>query len=132
MNISPPPATNVLGEPLIPCSFDPVTGFFRDGCCRTTIDDAGTHVVCVIVTEAFLEFSASRGNDLSTSIPEYAFPGLQPGDQWCLCALRWKEAYLAGMAPRVILESTDHHALDIIPLEILQRFSHVTPDAGLQ
>src|SRR3954471_19368747 len=102
---STPPATNVLGEPLVPCSFDPLTGFFRDGCCKTGVDDVGTHVVCAVMTTDFLAFSASRGNDLSTAIPEYGFPGLQDGDQWCLCALRWKEAYLAGAAPKVVLES---------------------------
>jgi uncharacterized protein (DUF2237 family) len=128
MNIPTPPATNVLGEPLVPCSFDPLTGFFRDGCCKTGVDDLGTHVICAVMTEEFLAFSASRGNDLSTAIPEYGFPGLQHGDQWCLCALRWKEAYLAGAAPKVVLESTDHHALDIIPLEILQRFACTRSD----
>ena len=128
MNIPMPPATNVLGEPLVPCSFDPLTGFFRDGCCKTGVDDVGTHVICAVMTEEFLAFSASRGNDLSTAIPEYGFPGLQEGDQWCLCALRWKEAYLAGAAPMVVLESTDHHALDIIPLEVLRLFAHTKSD----
>ena len=128
MNIPTPPATNIVGEPLVPCSFDPLTGFFRDGCCKTGVDDVGTHVICAIMTTDFLAFSASHGNDLSTAIPEYGFPGLQDGDQWCLCALRWKEAYLAGVAPRVVLESTDHHALDIIPLEILQRFAYTKSD----
>ena len=128
MNIPTPPATNIVGEPLVPCSFDPLTGFFRDGCCKTGVDDVGTHVICAIMTTDFLAFSASHGNDLSTAIPEYGFPGLQDGDQWCLCALRWKEAYLAGVAPRVVLESTGHHALDIIPLEILQRFAYTKSD----
>ena len=128
MNMPTPPATNIVGEPLVPCSFDPLTGFFRDGCCKTGVDDVGTHVICAIMTTDFLAFSASHGNDLSTAIPEYGFPGLQDGDQWCLCALRWKEAYLAGVAPRVVLESTDHHALDIIPLEILQRFAYTKSD----
>lgn len=124
MNTPAPPATNVFGQPLTPCSFDPLTGFFRDGCCKTAVDDVGTHVVCAVMTDDFLEFSASRGNDLATPVPEWNFPGLKAGDQWCLCALRWKEAYLAGAAPRVVLESTDHHALDIIPLEILQQYDH--------
>lgn len=128
MNIPKPPATNVFGEPLSPCSFKPLTGFFRDGCCRTNLDDEGTHVVCVVMTEEFLEFSASRGNDLSTPIPEYGFPGLRPGDQWCLCALRWQEAYLAGKAPKVVLESTDHHALDLIPLDVLRRYACAHPE----
>src|ERR1700694_5433721 len=94
-----PPARNVFGEPLVPCSLNPLTGFFRDGCCKTTMDDVGTHVVCAIMTADFLEFSLIRGNDLSTPMPEWGFPGLKAGDQWCLCALRWKEAFLGGMAP---------------------------------
>jgi uncharacterized protein (DUF2237 family) len=128
MKSDTPPARNVLGEPLVPCSFNPLTGFFRDGCCKTTVDDVGTHVVCAIMTEDFLEFSLSRGNDLSTAMPEWGFPGLKPGDQWCLCAIRWKEAFLAGMAPLVVLESTNYNALDMIPLEVLQRFDHGKQD----
>lgn len=119
-----PPAINVFGEPLVPCSFDPVTGFFRDGCCKTNNEDVGTHVVCAVMTEEFLEFSASQGNDLSTPAPQWGFPGLKAGDQWCLCAVRWNEAYLAGVAPPVVLESTNFSALDHIPIEALQRFSH--------
>src|SRR4051794_32389866 len=94
--INLPPARNVFNEPLVPCSFNPVTGFFRDGCCKTNQEDIGTHVVCVVMTEDFLEFSSSQGNDLSTPIPEWGFPGLKPGDQWCLCALRWVEAFQAN------------------------------------
>jgi uncharacterized protein (DUF2237 family) len=122
--INLPPARNVFNEPLVPCSFNPVTGFFRDGCCKTNQEDIGTHVVCVVMTEDFLEFSSSRGNDLSTPIPEWGFPGLKPGDQWCLCALRWVEAFQANAAPSVVLESTNYHALDLIDIEILQQFDH--------
>jgi uncharacterized protein (DUF2237 family) len=122
MNIDSPPARNVFSEPLVPCSFSPLTGFFRDGCCKTNAEDAGTHVVCAVMSNDFLEFSRSRGNDLGTPMPQWGFPGLKAGDQWCLCALRWKEAYLAGFAPLVVLESTNYSALDIIPLEILRRF----------
>ena len=119
-----PPPKNVFNEPLVPCSFDPLTGFFRDGCCRTTEDDVGTHVVCAVMTEEFLKFSANRGNDLSTPIPEYGFPGLKPGDHWCLCVQRWVEAFTAGMAPLVVLESTSYHALDTVALEVLQLYDH--------
>lgn len=111
---------NVLGTELVPCSYDPLTGFFRDGCCRTDEQDVGTHVVCARVTEDFLSFSLSRGNDLSTPRPEYRFHGLKPGDRWCLCVMRWKEALLAGVAPPVILESTDAKALKFVTLVELQ------------
>src|SRR6478609_667538 len=115
MASSPPlPARNLFGEPLVPCSFDPLTGFFRDGCCKTNSDDFGTHVICAVMTEEFLDFSKAQGNDLSTPAPEWGFPGLKPGDQWCLCAVRWSEAYLAGAAPYVVLESTNFSALDNI------------------
>src|SRR5512146_647516 len=114
------PGQNVLGEPLLPCSDDPLTGFYRDGCCNTGSEDAGSHTVCARMTAAFLEFSKRRGNDLSTPRPEYRFPGLQPGDRWCLCAARWLEAYAAGMAPPVILASTHERALEIVPLEALR------------
>jgi uncharacterized protein (DUF2237 family) len=97
-----------------------MTGFFRDGCCRTREDDTGSHVVCARVTQAFLAFTRARGNDLSTPRPEWDFPGLQPGDRWCLCALRWKEAFEAGVAPPVLLESTHIRALDVLSLEQLQ------------
>jgi uncharacterized protein (DUF2237 family) len=112
--------TNVLGTTLEPCSKNPMTGFFRDGCCRTGPDDEGSHTVCVRLTEEFLVFSKSRGNDLMTPIPEYGFPGLKPGNQWCLCAPRWQEALLAGCAPRVVLESTHARALDYCKLEDLK------------
>lgn len=113
-------ALNVLGQALAPCSHDPMTGFFRDGCCRTREDDTGSHVVCARMTRAFLAFTRARGNDLSTPRPEWDFPGLQPGDRWCLCALRWKEAFEAGVAPPVLLESTHIRALDVLSLEQLQ------------
>ena len=113
-------AFNVLGTALVPCSYDPLTGFYRDGCCNTAEDDTGSHVVCVKVTSEFLAYSASRGNDLSTPRPEYRFRGLKPGDRWCLCALRWREALVAGMAPPVVLESTHERALDFVSLQALQ------------
>ncbi len=113
-------AFNVLGTTLVPCSYDPLTGFYRDGCCNTADDDTGSHVVCVKVTAEFLAYSASRGNDLSTPRPEYRFRGLKPGDRWCLCALRWREALVAGMAPLVVLEGTHERALDFVSLQALQ------------
>ena len=111
---------NVLGGPLEPCSFDPTTGFFRDGHCHTCAEDHGSHTVCAVMTAEFLAFSQSRGNDLTTPMPQYEFPGLKPGDQWCLCAGRWLEAYEAGKAPKVNLEATNEAALAIVPLEALQ------------
>ena len=113
-------AKNVLGTELVPCSLDPLTGFFRDGCCRTRDDDEGLHVIFARVTEEFLEYSLVRGNDLISPRPEFDFPGLMPGDKWCLCAQRWKEAFLAGCPPRVVLESTHEKALEIVSLENLQ------------
>ncbi|MDQ9170371.1 DUF2237 domain-containing protein [Oxalobacteraceae bacterium R-40] len=121
---TPPPARNVFNEPLVPCSFQPLTGYFRDGCCRTTNEDSGTHVICAVMTDDFLRFSASKGNDLSTPIPEFGFPGLKPGDQWCLCVMRWVEALSEGMAPLVVLESTSYHALDTVALEVLQLYDY--------
>ena len=112
---------NVLGTALAPCSFDPLTGFFRDGCCNTDDHDLGTHVICARVTDEFLQFSLTRGNDLVSPRPEYDFPGLKPGDRWCLCALRWKEAYDANVAPHVVLESTHAKSLEIVTLEQLKR-----------
>jgi uncharacterized protein (DUF2237 family) len=112
---------NVFGEPLLPCSLDPVTGFYRDGCCNTGYDDTGIHTVCVRVTTEFLAFSKSRGNDLSTPAPQFGFAGLKPGDQWCLCAGRWKEAHDAGAAPSVVLRATHEETLAIVPLADLKR-----------
>jgi uncharacterized protein len=110
---------NVLGQALADCSHDPITGYFRDGCCRTDERDQGSHTVCTKVTARFLEFSYVRGNDLMTPRPEFAFPGLKPGDQWCVCAARWLEAYEANAAPDVVLAATHERALDIVPLEAL-------------
>jgi len=114
-------ARNVFGEPLADCSHDPLTGFFRDGCCNTGAADAGVHTVCVRVTDAFLEFSRSRGNDLSTPVPEFGFPGLDDGDQWCLCAARWQEALEAGCAPPVRLMATHERTLEIVDFAALKR-----------
>jgi uncharacterized protein (DUF2237 family) len=120
-----PSARNVLGGELIPCSLDPVTGFFRNGCCETGPQDLGLHTVCAVMTEEFLRYSASRGNDLSTPRPEYAFAGLKPGDRWCLCAPRWKEALDDGCAPQLVLESTHEETLAIVPLGVLK--DHAVP-----
>jgi uncharacterized protein (DUF2237 family) len=114
---------NVLGEPLEDCSLKPMTGFFRDGCCNTSAEDVGSHTVCAVMTAAFLEFSKSRGNDLSTPIPQFGFPGLKPGERWCLCAPRWQEAFAAGQAPRVVLRATHEGALDHCSLADLKRFA---------
>jgi hypothetical protein len=112
-------ATNVLGGPLAECGTDPVTGFYRDGCCHTGPDDIGVHTVCAVITEPFLEFTASRGNDLATPRPEFGFAGLKPGDCWCLCAARWLEAFEAGCAPKVRLRATHARTLDIVGLDAL-------------
>lgn len=106
-----PTSKNVLGQTLKPCCTNPMTGFYRNGICETGPDDYGTHVVCAVMTQSFLNYTKSKGNDLCTPLPAYRFPGLKPGDKWCLCALRWKEAFEAGMAPPVILESTHQKAL---------------------
>lgn len=115
-----PQARNVLGGALVPCSMDPLTGWYRDGCCRTDEHDHGSHTVCAVMTAEFLEFSRGVGNDLSTPRPEYRFPGLKPGDQWCLCAMRWEQARQAGVAPRVVLAATNIAALRYCALEDLQ------------
>ena len=112
-------ARNVFGTELKSCNNDPVTGFFRDGSCNTDETDFGSHTVCAVMTEDFLTFSLDQGNDLITPRPEYRFPGLGPGDKWCLCALRWKEAFIAGKAPLVDLEATHERALEVIDLEDL-------------
>ncbi|MEO1274117.1 MAG: DUF2237 domain-containing protein [Pseudomonadota bacterium] len=114
------PSLNVLGDTLADCSHAPKTGFFRNGCCDTGPLDRGSHTVCAVMTEAFLTFSKARGNDLSTPRPELGFPGLKDGDQWCLCAARFLEAYEAGVAPRVSLRATHRRALDIVPMEALR------------
>ena len=115
-------ARNVLGEPLSPCSFEPLTGFYRDGCCKTGPDDVGSHLVCAIMSDEFLQFSYERGNDLITPRPEWRFAGLQAGDQWCLCLSRWLEALEAGCAPKIKLESTHIKALERVDLETLKRY----------
>jgi len=114
-------AKNVFGEPLAPCCLDPMTGFYRTGHCVTGQEDHGTHVVCARVTREFLDHSLARGNDLVTPMPEYGFPGLKPGDQWCLCAVRWREALDAGVAPPVLLAATHEKALELVPFEALKR-----------
>ena len=115
------PSRNVLGEPLESCSVKPVTGFFRNGCCDTSREDLGSHTVCAVMTAAFLAFSKASGNDLSTPVPEFGFPGLKPDDRWCLCAPRWQEAFEAGQAPRVALRATHEGALDHCSLADLKR-----------
>jgi len=112
---------NVLGGPLLTCSDSPVTGFFRDGCCNTSEDDFGSHTVCVVLTEEFLAYSKAAGNDLSTPRPEFDFPGLKAGQRWCLCAARWVEAWRAGKAPKVSLNSTNQAALEIVQLDLLKQ-----------
>lgn len=117
---------NVFGEKLKTCSDNPLTGYFRDGCCNTDDSDAGIHTVCAIMTAEFLEFSKAAGNDLSTPRPEYRFQGLKPGDSWCLCAPRWMDAFQAGKAPLIDLEATNEKTLDIIPMDLLLKFARRT------
>jgi len=118
---------NVVGGQLLPCSTSPLTGFYRNGCCSTGPEDLGSHTVCVVLTREFLEFSKSAGNDLSTPRPEWGFPGLVPGDRWCLCASRWLEAHEAGYAPDVVLGATHARALEVVPIELLTSRA-VAPD----
>jgi uncharacterized protein len=118
-----PDALNVLGGELVPCSLAPRTGFYRNGCCETGPEDVGLHTVCAVMTAEFLAFSKAAGNDLSTPMPEYGFPGLKPGDRWCLCAPRWKQALDAGMAPQVVLEATHEETLAIMPLGVLKDYA---------
>ena len=115
----PEPDVNVVGGKLLACSVEPLTGFYRNGCCSTGPEDLGSHTVCVVLTEEFLEFSKAVGNDLSTPRPEWGFAGLAPGDRWCLCASRWLEAHEAGKAPEVVLGATHARALDVVPIELL-------------
>lgn len=119
-------SNNVLGEPLVPCGYDPKTGFYRTGTCETGPQDVGAHVVCAQVTEAFLRFSKAKGNDLTTPMPQFGFPGLKPGDRWCLCALRWKEAFDADVAPPVILAATHESALRYVDISDLKEHALVT------
>jgi len=116
---------NVFGEKLEVCSNNPVTGFYRSGCCETGRQDSGRHLVCAVMTDEFLEFSRLQGNNLITPVPQYNFPGLKAGDRWCLCALRWKEALDAGMAPKVVLEATNEKVLKIIEMEVLLQFAFI-------
>lgn len=118
---------NVLGGPLDSCSRNPLTGFFRDGCCRTNADDSGVHTVCAVMTREFLEFSVAAGNDLVTARPQWGFPGLVAGDRWCVCAARWLEAAEAGRAPPVVLEATHEKTLTIVPRELLEKHAVVAP-----
>ena len=117
---------NVLGTTLVPCSYDPLTGYLRDGCCKTNESDTGSHLICSRVTAEFLTFSIERGNDLTTPRPEYRFKGLKPGDRWCLCATRWAEALAAGAAPPVVLESTHASALKFVTIEQLEKHRFTT------
>jgi uncharacterized protein (DUF2237 family) len=114
---------NVFDEPLEACGQDPITGFFRDGCCNTSAEDRGSHTVCVELSDEFLRFSRSRGNDLMTPAPEYGFPGLKAGDRWCLCATRWLEAHEVGKAPRVYLRRTHRRATEAVPLSVLRAYA---------
>jgi hypothetical protein len=117
---------NIFGNPLIPCCTNPATGYFRDGFCRTISEDTGTHIVCVIVTQEFLNYSASRGNDLMTPIPHWNFPGLQAGSSWCLCISRWLEAEKAGKAPPIVLEATHQKTLQYTSLELLEKYAVIS------
>ena len=119
----PQPQRNVLGGEIAPCNSDPVTGFFRDGCCNTSPEDVGSHTVCAVMTDEFLAFSKARGNDLSTPRPEFHFPGLKAGDRWCLCAPRWQEAFIAGMAPKVVLAATHERALEYAAFVDLKKYA---------
>ena len=117
------PWINGRGGPVNPCPSEPLTGFYRDGCCNTGREDRGVHTVCVVLTADFLAFSKTSGNDLSTPLPQYGFPGLKPGDRWCLCAMRWKEALDADCAPQVVLESTHAVTLQVVPLAALKKYA---------
>ena len=119
----PEPDVNVVGGQLMPCSFEPLTGFFRNGCCSTGPEDVGGHTVCAVMTDEFLEFSRRPGHDLSTPRPEFGFAGLSAGDRWCVCASRWLEAHRAGCAPPVVLGATHARALDVVPIEELTAYA---------
>jgi uncharacterized protein (DUF2237 family) len=123
-----PPELNVLGAELEQCGLDPLTGFYRDGCCSSGPEDLGSHTVCAVVTREFLEHQSSVGNDLSTPRPEWQFPGLQPGDRWCVVAVRWLQAYQDGVAAPVVLASTHERALDVIPLRLLREHAVDVPE----
>ena len=123
------PDVNVVGGELLQCSAEPLTGFFRNGCCSTGPEDLGSHTVCAVMTAEFLEFSRAVGNDLSTPMPQFGFAGLQPGDRWCVCEARWLEAHEAGVAPPVLLGATHARALEVVPIEALTAFA-AAPDAA--
>jgi uncharacterized protein (DUF2237 family) len=123
-------ANNVFGESLITCGTEPMTGFYRDGCCNSDEEDAGIHSVCVVLTDDFLAFSKAAGNDLSTPRPEYMFPGLKAGDRWCLCAARWVEAHRAGCAPKVVLEATHERTLELVELRELVKHAFRSDSVG--
>ena len=110
---------NIFGQPLIACSYEPLTGYYRDGCCNTDSTDVGVHTVCIVATEEFLAFSKTAGNDLSTPVPEWSFPGVKAGDKWCLCAVRFKEAHENNAAPKVVLEATNEKTLEIVAMDVL-------------
>lgn len=129
---APPEDLNVLGGPLQPCGMDPVTGFYRDGCCTTGPDDLGSHTVCAVMTREFLQHQESVGNPLSTPRPEYQFPGLRPGDRWCVVAMRWLQAYRGGVAAPVVLASTHLRALEVIPLVVLEEHACDVPGDASQ
>lgn len=114
---------NVFGQPILPCCYDPITGFFRDGFCNTNQQDFGTHIICALMTDSFLEFSRAKGNDLISPVPEFNFPGLVNGDYWCICILRWIESYENQVAPRIKLASTNKIALEYVDLELLKKFA---------
>lgn len=123
MSIKMDRSVNVLGGRLAPCSRDPMTGFFRNGACDTCTEDAGSHTVCALMTEEFLAFSKYLGNDLSTPRPEFGFPGLKAGHQWCLCAARFLQAHHEGVAPQIVLQSTHQRALDLVPMKVLKKYA---------
>ncbi len=127
--MSAEPDVNVVGGKLLPCSSEPLTGFYRNGCCSTGAEDVGSHTVCIVASEEFLEFSRSVGNDLSTPKPEWGFAGVKPGERWCLCASRWLEAHEAGHAPLVVLGATHARALELIPIELLTARA-LAPESG--
>ena len=131
MSVPSYPHRNVLGAPLEPCSTDPLTGFYRDGCCSTGPEDLGSHTVCAVVTAEFLEHQRSIGNDLITPLPDYQFPGLQPGDRWCVCAGRWLQSFDAGVVTPVVLASTHERALTIVPIDALRAAAVDVPDSPL-
>lgn len=128
--MSADPDINVVGGTLLPCSTAPLTGFFRNGCCSTGPEDPGSHTVCVVATAEFLRFSQLTGNDLSTPRPEWGFPGVQPGERWCVCAARWLEAYRAGFAAPVVLGATHQRALELVPIEALTALAFIADETA--